>query len=181
MNPYTLTEISAAMSEQHQTFATFLRALPLETFLSPLQGTWSPLQHLQHLMASERPFTQGLETNRFKPLETPATSRTYAEVVAAYQAALESAPPGLLTNNPFSPPEYAGLDALETTRGLALSEWHTSGEGLVAALTQYDDASLDALQGRHPLLGWMSLREMLFFMTHHISHHQAVLERRMTL
>jgi DinB superfamily len=181
VNPQTIVEIRNALPVQHQAFAAFLRALPLEAFLSPLQGTWSPLQHLQHLMAGEKPFAQALETRRFKPLESPATSRTYPELVAAYHAALEAAPPGALVNNPFSPPEYAQLDALETTRGLALSEWNACGDAIVRALEGYEDAELDAVQGKHPLMGWLTLREFAFFMIYHIEHHQATLERRISL
>jgi hypothetical protein len=181
VNPSTLSDIRAALPQQHQTFAAFLRALPLEAFLAPLQGTWSPLQHLQHLMAGEKPFAQALETRRFRPLETPATSRTYAEVVAAYRAALEATPVTLLANNPFAPPEYGSLDALETTRGLALSEWEACGTAIVNGLEGYQDPELDAFQGKHPLLGALTLREFAFFMIHHIEHHQAALERRISL
>ncbi len=179
MNPHTLPEILPAIPAQHQRFAAFLRALPLETFLKPLQDTWSPLQHLQHLMSAERPFTDALTAHKFRPLGTPATPRSYAEIGAAYRAALEAAPAGFLVNNPFPPPEYGALDPLEATRGLALSEWFACGEAMTAALAGYSESDLDALSGRHPLLGWMPLRDFLLFMVYHIAHHQGVLERRL--
>ena len=93
-----------------------------------------------------------------------------------YLAALEATP---IPNNPFPPPEYGSLDALEATRGLALGEFLSGGDHFVNALRTYNDAELDALQGRHPLLGMMSLREFLLFTVYHVEHHQIAVGRRL--
>lgn len=176
MNPYTLPELRAAISESHQNFAAYLRDLPLEVFLSPVQGTWSPLQHAQHVMTPEKLLAGTLTGRKFRPLETPAISRSYEEVAAAYRQALKTT---TLTSNPFPPPEYAMLDALEATRGLFLSEWLVSGAALEAALAGYSDAELDAFEGRHPAMGWLPLREFMLFMVYHVAHHRAAIKGRL--
>lgn len=176
MNPYSLSELRAAIHQSHQNFAAYLRDLPLETFLSPIDNTWSPLQHAQHVMASEKMLAASLAARKFKPLETPASSRSYEEVAAAYREALRTT---TLTSNPFPPPEYAGLDALEATRGLFLSEWLASGAALEAALAGYGDAELDAFEGRHPAMGMLSLREFMLFMVYHVAHHRAAIKGRL--
>ena len=176
MNPYSLPELRAAIRQSHADFAAYLRDLPLETFLSPIGNTWSPLQHAQHVMASEKVLAASIAARKFKPLGTPAISRLYEEVASAYREALKTT---TLTSNPFPPPEYAGLDALEATRGLFLSEWLASGAALEASLAGYADAELDAFEGRHPAMGWLPLREFLIFMVYHVAHHRAALERRL--
>jgi hypothetical protein len=176
MNPFTLPELRAAILETHAGFAAYLRALPLETFLNPVQGTWSPWQHAQHVMMGETALAGALAARKLKPLEVPATSRSYAQVVDAYRTALANTE---LPKNPLNPPEYAHLDALEATRGFALSEWRASGEALSSSLEGYTDAALDQWQGRHPLLGWLPLRELLMFMVYHVHHHQRALEGRL--
>ena len=176
MNPHSLPELRAAILESHTDFAAYLQALPLEVFLQPIQNTWSPLQHTQHVMASEKVLAQAVAARKFKPLETPAISRSYEEVAGAYREALRTT---TLTSNPFPPPEYAGLDALEATRGLFLSEWIASGAALEASLTGYTDAELDAFEGRHPAMGMLPLREFLIFMVYHVAHHRAALEERL--
>ena len=176
MNPYTLPELRAALRQSHEDFAAYLQALPLEVFLKPIGNTWSPLQHAHHLMISEKLLAASVAARRFKPLETPAISRSYDEIAAAYREALRTT---TLTSNPFPPPEYAALDALEATRGLFLSEWLRSGAALEASLAEYTDAELDAFEGRHPAMGMLSLREFLIFMVYHVAHHRAALERRL--
>ena len=176
MNPYTLDEIRSAIPAQHKRFADYLRGLPLATFLGSLGNTWSPLQHMQHLMNSEAALAGFIGARKFLPLQTPAASKNYNEVIAVYRAALEATP---IPNNPFPPPEYGSLDALEATRGLALGEFLKGGDLLVEATRSCSDAELDAFQGRHPLLGKMSLREFLLFSVYHVEHHQIALEKRL--
>ena len=176
MNPYSLPELRAAILESHTDFALYLQSLPLETFLSPIQNTWSPLQHTQHVMTPEKLLAGTIAARKFKPLETPVISRSYEEVAAAYREALKTT---TFTSNPFPPPEYAGLDALEATRGLFLSEWLQSGATLEASLAEYSDAELDAFEGRHPAMGMLPLREFLIFMVYHVAHHRAALEERL--
>lgn len=176
MNPYRQSELRAAILESHEDFAAYLRSLPLETFLNPIQGTWSPLQHAQHLMAPEKLIAATLTARKFKPLEVSALSRSYEAVAAAYREALTTT---TLTSNPFPPPEYAALDALEATRGLFLSQWSSSGAALEAALVGYADAELDAFEGRHPAMGMLSLREFLMFMVYHVAHHRAAIKARL--
>jgi hypothetical protein len=176
MNPYTLPELRAAILETHSAFETYLRGLPLEVFLNSVQGTWSPWQHAQHVMMGENALAGALTSRKLRLLEVPAVSRSYGAVVDAYRTALANTE---IVNNPLSPPPYAALDALEATRAFALSEWRSSGEALSKSLDGYSDAELDALQGRHPLLGWLSLRELLMFMVYHVAHHQRALEARL--
>ncbi len=176
MNPHSLSELRAAILESHTDFAAYLQALPLEVFLSPIRGTWSPLQHAQHVMASEKILAASIAARKFKPLEMSAVSRSYEEVAAAYREALRTI---TFTANPFPPPEYAGLDALEATRGLFLTEWLQSGATLEASLAGYSDAELDAFEGRHPAMGMLPLREFLIFMVYHVAHHRTALESRL--
>ena len=176
MNPYSLPELRAAIHQSHTDFAAYLKSLPLETFLSPIGNTWSPLQHAQHLMTPEKLLAATIAARKFKPLETPAIARSYEEVAAAYRDALRTT---TLTSNPFPPPEYARLDALEATRGLFLSEWLSSGAALEAALAGYSDADLDAFEGRHPAMRMITLREFLLFMVYHVAHHRAAIESRL--
>jgi DinB superfamily len=177
VNPYTLDEIRAAIPAQHRRFTDYLRGLPLATFLGSLDNTWSPLQHMQHVMNSETTLGGFIGARKFLPLQTPAVSKKYNEIITIYLAALEATP---IPNNPFPPPEYGALDALEATRGLALGEFLRGGDQLVNALQSYSDAELDTFQGRHPLLGMMSLREFLLFTVYHVEHHQIALEKRLS-
>ena len=67
-------------------------------------------------MMGEGGMAGALTARKLKPFETSATSRSYADVAAAYRAALTVTP---MRDNPFSPPEYAALDAFEATKSLS--------------------------------------------------------------
>jgi hypothetical protein len=45
---------------------------------------------------------------------------------------------------------------------------------------RWPEAKLDAIQLPHPLLGNLTVREMLFFTLFHQSHHMDVIRRRLT-
>jgi hypothetical protein len=45
-------------------------------------------------------------------------------------------------------------------------------------MERWSEAELDAYRLPHPLLGRLSVREMMFFTLLHNRHHQAVAERR---
>ena len=42
---------------------------------------------------------------------------------------------------------------------------------------RWSDADLDSVLLPHPLLGKVTVREMLYFTIHHVQHHHALVER----
>ena len=48
---------------------------------------------------------------------------------------------------------------------------------LSARVDRWSDEDLDNTLLPHPLLGKLTVREMLFFTIHHVQHHQRLVER----
>ncbi|MCP5097860.1 MAG: DinB family protein, partial [Chloroflexi bacterium] len=71
----------------------------------------------------------------------------------------------------------------ETTqeRQRILSKWQEKGGELVKALTKWSEKDLDNLMLPHPLLGNMTVREMLFFTLYHNMHHVNDVQRLLNL
>ncbi len=63
-------------------------------------------------------------------------------------------------------------EAAERTRSRVLSGWSRAGEALVAKTRGWNEASLDKYRmPPHPLLGKLTVREMLLFTLYHDRHH----------
>jgi uncharacterized damage-inducible protein DinB len=59
-------------------------------------------------------------------------------------------------------------------------EYHAAAvQELVRAAGRWSERALDARQLPHPLLGKLTVREMLFFTLYHNRHHVDVVKRRM--
>jgi len=62
---------------------------------------------------------------------------------------------------------------------MVLQRWQKVAAGLDAVLERWDDKRLDRYQLPHPVLGKLTVREMLFFTLYHNKHHASrVFERR---
>ena len=132
-------------------------------------GKWTPLQHLDHLVVSVQAVNKAL---RWTPLwvvrwrfgKPNRPGRSYDALVTRYKEKLKESNP---TNNPFS----NGLVDLSQKAAL-LSAFDRDHQRFIHIFSKWSEADLDAYLVPHPLLGKLTLRELLFFMTYHIEHHR---------
>ena len=66
----------------------------------------------------------------------------------------------------------------EAARTRILAQHAEAVAALTRACARWPDAKLDRCQLPHPLLGPLTVREMLFFTVYHNQHHVAVVRRR---
>jgi uncharacterized damage-inducible protein DinB len=78
----------------------------------------------------------------------------------------------------FAPSKRDEGDA-EAWRESILKELARVNGELRAAIARWPEGKLDRLQLPHPLLGKLTVREMLFFTLYHQRHHVAVVERHL--
>ncbi len=59
-----------------------------------------------------------------------------------------------------------------------MGHWNQSSDDLLAAMDRWRDSDLDRLRLPHPLLGKLTVREMLYFTLYHNAHHaRRIVER----
>ena len=87
--------------------------------------------------------------------------RSYAEIQALYQRALSM---GARAFGPFLPTPGG-------TQAEAVAEYSGSTELLTRACLHWSQPELDHYAMPHPVLGLLSVREMLFFTVYHNQHH----------
>lgn len=162
-DPLTRAELTIALAGTRDEVSAYFAALDPQAFTAGTEERWSPAHHLDHLNRANLPVAAGLSIPRhlLAPREPDEPSRTYAEIRASYHAALVG---GLKTVGRFLPSPNGDQSALVTRYRATMND-------LLEQLTPWTDAELDACSMPHPVLGTLSVREMLHFTHYHNHHH----------
>ncbi len=165
-------DLSGELRRAGQEAATYFGFLPPAIYFAGSDEHWSPAHHARHLTLSNRPLIQALRLPRLALLavggkaENGRVGRDFATMRETYLAALKA---GARASGRFLPTLEGSQDAAGQAAGVA--ELRESAEGLSGAAARWPDADLDGLTLPHPVLGKLTLREMLYFAVYHHSHH----------
>jgi hypothetical protein len=166
-------QLRAELMSTHEHFTAFMLDLPAGQLTFSRNGKWSPVQHVHHIHRSVRPVALALLVPkwflRWRIGKPNRPSRTYDQLVSRYKerlAAGGSAPAA------FVPPQLLAKDAAPLARKV-----HDQIHYLCRRLDRWKEAELDNTLLPHPLLGKVTVREMVYFTIYHVQHHQALVER----
>ena len=165
----TKDEIKKALMERHTEFVTYINSLSEQNFMSSSQNKWTAGQQLDHICRSTAPLVLGLKLPAFIPkllfgtLKRPA--RDYAELVKKYQSVLDN---GGKASGRFIPKkvDFNGREKLKNQLLENVAKINN-------ALDSFSDSDLDRILLPHPLLGKLTIREMMYFTLYHVDHHKA--------
>ena len=168
--PFTQEEILKAMGEEITAVYDFFRGIAEDKFYDAPAEVWSAADNLVHLIKSCKPVAQGLNAPklalrmRFGMAEH--ASKTFAALRAQYvDVALAG---GAEAGGPYLP-EVKEKTAVERER--ILNKWQSVGQDLVKGIGKWSENDLEKYQVQHPLLGDMTVREIIFFTLYHNMHH----------
>lgn len=168
--PFTQREIIEQYPLERDAVHHFFAELPLDLFFAAPAGVWSPADNLVHLIKSKSAFLRALKLPkaalRLRFGTSKRDSRPFDEVRAHYYQFVDA---GTAISTPPYEPNIGVHTAAE--REKILAKWHKKGEVLVDALGNWHEDQLDQFQVPHPLMGNVTMREMLFFtMFHNLTH-----------
>lgn len=176
--PRTRDDIVAGLRRVHDESRAYWLGFTPEAFLVPLGEAWSPADNVRHLTKSVRPVAMALGIPRLilrLRFGRPKTaSRTYLALRGDYHQLLAA---GGKAGGYAPSPLRAESDA-QAARTRILAQHAQAVAALARAITRWPDAKLDGYQLPHPLLGPLTIREMLFFTLYHNQHHVNVVRRR---
>lgn len=178
INPYAKPEILQELRALHDRSTLFWDSFSTADFLTPLGDAWSPADNVRHLNKSIRPLARGLKVPRLIVLLTfgPAlrVSRGYVEMREVYRARLaKGADAGRFAPSPEGPPADP-----EAWRRQLMERRQENATALENAIAGWSEWSLDHCRMPHPLLGKLTVREMLLFTLYHNLHHVQNVARR---
>lgn len=180
VTPTDLPSIRASLRTLNAEIREQLATLSVDEFLAPQGEYWSPAGHLRHLIKSVRPLAGALAKPKlvlwFLFGKAKKASRSHDEIVQVYLDALES---GRAQAGKFGPSSRKHEVDDAAFQELVLQRWQKVCSELDAVLERWDEQRLDRYQLPHPVLGKLTVREMLFFTLYHNKHHASrVFERR---
>jgi len=166
--------IQQLLSQNASAFVDFIAQQPEAKFLETPSSKWSVGQNLEHLIKSLAPVNQALLLPGFMlrllfgtPNRKP---RSYQELVDRYKQKLAA---GGRATGRFVPATITWPD-----KEKKIVAFKKETETMIRRLNSWREDQLDQYLLPHPLLGKLTLREMLFFSGYHIEHHLKVFTNR---
>jgi hypothetical protein len=168
------SQIISALNDKVDAFNRYIGSLDKEQFEAAPDGKWSAGQNLDHLIRAIKPLQLAYGLPKFALLilfgKTNRPSRNYDELVAKYKTKLAA---GGKASGPFIPPtiRFERKDEL-------IKRYFLQKQKLISKIGKQSEPDLDKYILPHPLLGKVTLREMLYFTIHHNEHHLGLLKAR---
>ena len=159
--------------ENHQLFIEYIHSISNEKFEQSNNDKWTPGQQLEHILLSVKPVRQILTAPKFILSlvwgKANRESKTYEELIAKYNNKLQQ---GGRATARFVP-KPVRLDQKTTIAVSLINEikW------LNQKLDKFTEVELDRFILPHPLLGKLTIREMMYFTIYHVLHHKKMTER----
>lgn len=167
-------EIIEQLNRKNKDLVAWYTDRPMEAMDIAPEGAWTAGQHLLHLIKSTKPLAVGAGYPRIllrlKFGKTDGQSGSYDDVVKRYQSKLDS---GGKATGDFVPREVK-----QTERDVLVGRMKKEMNVLVNNLHKWSEKNLDNTAVPHPLIGKITLREMLYFTIYHMEHHLKTLEEK---
>lgn len=175
--PATAKQIVTTLERVQGESVEYWSGFETSEFFAKIDGHWSPAENVRHLIKSIRPVTKALALPRLVLrlmfVAPRRDSAPWPEIQARYLGLLDAGGKA----GRFAPSEREEQD-LEVGRARIIAQFVQVNRDLRAAIAKWPDRSLDRYQLPHPLLGKLTLREMLIFTAYHQTHHLDGVKRR---
>ena len=173
MSIHSRQDITQGLSQNFAALIDWVRDRPDTEFDKGPEGRWTVGQHIQHLISSAKPLNQGLRMPKLALKGMFGTNnreeRDFDGLIARYKEKLAQG--GQATGRYV--PDAVGIDK----KADLLDSLEKEGERLVKAMGKWNEDQLTKFILPHPLLGKITVREMMFFTVYHMEHHLEILQR----
>ncbi len=170
-------QITESLGAAHREFANFVVALTKEQFEFRKEDKWTAGEQLEHIIRSAAPLATALELPKFIPQlifgSSSGSSRSYDEIVSIYRDALAG---GGKATGRFIPEPIAFEKRMQLYETL-----ERTLDSLLKALGKFEESQLDSIRLPHPLIGKLTVREMMYFTIYHVGHHQSAVKANLGL
>jgi hypothetical protein len=170
-------EIIQQLKERHENFISTIDSLNESDFLFTLPEKWNAGQQLDHIYRSVA--TLQLAMRIPKPAmkivigKANRPSRSYDALVERYIFKLSG---GAKATGRFVPSNISFDE-----KNKLIEKIRVVVEKLSNRINEYSEEDLDELILPHPLMGKLTMREMMFFTIYHVQHHQRLAIKNLEL
>lgn len=168
----TKPDLINSLKVSNQRVIQWFTEIPAEQFFTRQGEAWSASDNVDHLIKSHKPITKALKLPRItlramfgKPEKA---SITYEELCQIYRDEIAR---GAQASGRYLPNQEKPDSNAETKKRELLDQFSNASTELVSAAEKWDDKQLDDCLLPHPLLGKLTIREILFFTIYHNLRH----------
>ncbi len=169
-------EIIDSLHTNHQLFTNYIQSLNEEDFNAALPGKWNAGQQIDHIIRAVKPLNLAFLLPGFilKLIFGSANrpGKTYDALVEKYKLKLAE---GYKASGRYIPPIRTYSDKQKLVRTL-----QGQINKLKNQVNTFSETDLDRLILPHPLLGKVTLREMMYFTMFHVIHHHMLTKQYLT-
>lgn len=162
----TLEMLLNDIENNHFAFIDYINSLTEEQFITRVRDKWTPGQQLQHILISIEPIAQVLGNKEVIVSKFGKVSRDTMNYETVREVYLEALGKGGKAPARFEP----GKIDVEHRNGI-IESIKANLVLLRKNLSDYTDQELNSLALPHPLLGLLTIMEMLYMTSYHITHH----------
>ncbi len=171
----TKQQINNELSERHKAFTSYIQMLNENDFTFSKGNKWTAGQQLDHIFRSVSPLVQVFMLPKFVPGllfgKANRSSKSYDELVSRYKEKLAK---GGIATGAFVPPSIS-YDKKEKL----CKQVNSKVEKLCKQVNSFSEQQLDEYILPHPLLGKLTVREMLYFTMHHVDQHLEITKKNL--
>lgn len=168
--------IKNKLYESHNSFISFLDDLTNEEFLSSKNDKWTAGQQLEHIYLGVKPVRQIFSLPKFITKliwgQSNRESKSYEDLIKKYLQKLKN---GGRATGRFIPKTVS----IEKGNKLKV-DLKNEVVKLTTKLDKLTEDELDKYILPHPLLGKLTMREMLYFTIYHVGHHEEITKQNLT-
>jgi hypothetical protein len=163
------------LRDSHKDFINSILSLTDKEFLISPEGKWTAGQQLDHIYRTVSAIKTGMSFPKFllKIIvgKSNRPSRDYDALVNKYKSRLER---GGRAGGRFIP-----KDIPLSGRAKRVSKLSFKVDRLINKIDRFSEEQMDEYILPHPLLGKLTIREMLYFTIHHTDHHRQMVLRNL--
>ncbi len=166
------SEVIKTLEDNYSEFIQYVDQLTLDEYEFAPDGKWSAGQQVEHLIKSTSPLNMALGLPKWvlklRVGKANRPSRSYNEVIAKYKLKLE--------RGGKAGPKYTPAPAKSSKRTQHSKRLSDNIETLKLKVGKWSEEDLDNYILPHPLLGKVTVREMMYFTAYHAHHHQMLIK-----
>jgi hypothetical protein len=171
-----IPEINRNLIENHRLFSDFITSLSNEDFLLSNNQKWTPGQQLDHMRRSVQPLAKGIRLPKWLLkiifLKSNRPGKSYDELINKYRQKLVD---GGRASGRFLPKAVP-----ITEKGKIIRSLHNDIFCLTKNLKKFSENEIDEIVLPHPLLGKITIREMMYFTIYHVEHHLQLTKKNLS-
>ena len=168
----TKIQSMATLEDTNQRVVNWFTEIPVENFFTRQGEIWSASDNMDHLIKSHKPIVKALRLPKITLQamfgRSQKSSMSYEELCLIYREKIAKGAQasGRYLPNQENPGEYA-----EEKKNDLLGQFSKASSELVSVVEKWEENELDQYLLPHPILGKLTIREMLFFTIYHNLRH----------